>query len=114
MPSDQSIWLEECQRLKAGGSWTVKPNPEYTLVGAKAVPLVIAVGYPCQLLAQGKHLEMERGPAPQEVGQGGEQRNEYCFHSGNATWAQTEKSTKSMSTEFLVGTATLFIPVACY
>jgi len=47
---------------------------------------------------------MERDPATQEVGQGGEQRNEYCFHTGNATWAATEKSTKSMSTVFLVGT----------
>ena len=47
---------------------------------------------------------MERGPAPQEVDQGGEQRNKYRFHTGNATWAPTEKSTKSMSTEFLVGT----------
>jgi len=68
------------------------------------VPFVIAVGYHGQLLAQGKYLEMERGPAPQEVGQGGEQRNKYRFHTRNATWAATEKSTKSMSTEFLVGT----------
>jgi hypothetical protein len=68
------------------------------------VPFVIAVGHHCQLLAQGKHLEMERSPASQEVDQGGEQRNEYCFHSGNATRAQTEKSTKSMGMEFLVGT----------
>ena len=56
------------------------------------------------MLTQGKHLEMERGPAPQEVGQGGEQRNKYRFHTGNATWAPTEKLTKSMSTEFLVKT----------
>jgi hypothetical protein len=57
------------------------------------------------LLAQGKHLEMKRSPAPQEVDQGGEQRNKYRFHTGNATWAPTEKSTKSMCIEFLVGTA---------
>jgi hypothetical protein len=70
----------------------------------KAVPFVFAIGHHCQLLAQGKHLEMERGSAPQEVDQGGKQRNKYRFHTGNATWAPTEKSTKSMSTEFLVGT----------
>jgi hypothetical protein len=69
--------------------------------------LVIATGHHCQLLAQRKHLEMERGPAPQEVDQGREQGNKYRFHTGNATWTPTEKSTKSMSTEFLVG-ATLF------
>ncbi len=76
------------------------------------MPSVIAVGHHCQLLAQGKHLEMERGPAPQEVGQGGEQRNEYCFHSGNATRAQTEKPTKSISTVFLVGTVRFLHPPA--
>jgi hypothetical protein len=70
----------------------------------KAVPFVIAASHHCQLLAQGKHLEMERGSAPQEVHQGGEQRDKYRFHTGNATWAPTEKSTKSMGTEFLVGT----------
>jgi hypothetical protein len=48
--------------------------------------------------------EKSRGPAPQEVDQGGEQRNKYRFHAGNATWAPTEKSKKSMGTEFLVGT----------
>jgi len=68
---------------------------------------VIAAGQHCQLLAQGKHLELERGPAPQEVDQGGEQRNKYRFHAGNATWPLTEKSTKSMSTGFLVGTGGL-------
>ena len=47
---------------------------------------------------------MERSPASQEVDQGGEQRNKYRFHTGNATRAQTEKSTKSMGMEFLVGT----------
>jgi Aldehyde dehydrogenase family len=57
------------------------------------------------LLAQGKHLEMERSPAPQEVDQGSEHRNKYRFHAGNATWPLTEMSTKSMSTEFLVGTS---------
>jgi hypothetical protein len=67
------------------------------------VPFVIAAGHHCQLLAQGQHLEMERGPAPQEVDQGGEQRKKYRFHAGNATWAPTEKSIKSGSTEFLVG-----------
>jgi len=63
------------------------------------------------LLAQGKHLEMERDPATQEVGQGGEQRSKYRFHTGNATWAPTEKSTKSMSTAFLVGTRDGATPV---
>jgi len=70
----------------------------------EAVPFVIAIGHHCQLLAQGKHLERERSPAPQEVGQGGEQRNKYRLHTRNATWAPTEKSTKPMSMEFLVGT----------
>jgi hypothetical protein len=69
----------------------------------KAVPFVIAASHHCQLLAQRKHLEMERGPAPQEVDQGGKYKNEYRFHTGKATWAPTEKSIKSMSTEFLVG-----------
>jgi hypothetical protein len=55
----------------------------------KAVPFVIAASHHCQLLAQGKHLEMERGSAPQEVGQGGEQRSKYRFHTGNAIWAPT-------------------------
>jgi hypothetical protein len=73
----------------------------------KAVPFVIAASHHCQLLAQGKHLEMERGSAPQEVHQGGEQRDKYRFHNGNATWAATEKSTKSMSKVFLVGTGRL-------
>ena len=82
----------------------MKPNPEYTLVGAKAESLVIAAGHHCQLLAQGKHLEMERGPAPQEVDQGSEQRDKYRFHAGNATWPLTEKSTESINTVFLVGT----------
>lgn len=59
----------------------------------------------CQLLAQGKHLEMERAQAPQEVDQGGNQRNKYRFHADNATWPLTEKSGKSLSTEFLVGTS---------
>ena len=68
------------------------------------MPFVITAGHHCQLLTQGKHLEMERGPTLQEVDQGGEQRNKYRFHTGKATWAPTEKSTKSMSTEFLVGT----------
>jgi hypothetical protein len=53
---------------------------------------------------QGKHLEMERDPATQEVGQGGEQRSKYRFNTGNAAWAPTEKSTKSTSMEFLLGT----------
>jgi hypothetical protein len=70
-----------------------------------AVPFVISIGRHCQLLAQGKHLEMKRGAAPQEVDQGCEGRNDYRFHAGNATWAPTEKSTKSTSMEFLVGTA---------
>jgi len=65
---------------------------------------VFAASNHCQLLAQGKHLEMERSQAPQEVDQGSEKRNKYRFHAGNATWAPTEKSTKSMSMEFLVGT----------
>ena len=83
----------------------MEPNPEYTLAGTKAESLVIAASNHCQLLAQGKHLEMEQGSATQEVHQGGEQRNKYRFHTGKATWAPTEKSTKSMSTEFLVGTS---------
>jgi hypothetical protein len=66
------------------------------------VPFVIAVGHHGQLLAQGKYLEMKRGLAPQEVGQGGEQRNKYRFHTGNATWTPTEKLSKSMSTRFCV------------
>ena len=74
------------------------------LAGVKAVPFVIAIGHHCQLLAQGKHLETKRGSAPQEVDQGCEQRNKYRFHTGNATGAPTENSTKSMSMEFLVGT----------
>jgi hypothetical protein len=48
--------------------------------------------------------EKSRGPAPQEVDQGGEQRNKYRFHAGNATWPLTEKSTKPTCTKFLVGT----------
>jgi hypothetical protein len=51
----------------------------------KAVPFVIAASHHCQLLAQRKHLEMERGPAPQEVDQGGKYKNEYRFHTGKAT-----------------------------
>jgi hypothetical protein len=47
---------------------------------------------------------MKRSPAPEDVHQGCAQRNKYRFHTGNATWAPTEKSTKSMSTVFLVGT----------
>jgi len=53
--------------------------------GIRAVPSVIAVGHRGQLLAQGQDLEMERGPAPQEVDQGREQGNKYRFHAGNAT-----------------------------
>jgi len=66
------------------------------------------------LLAQGEHLEMERSPAPQEVDQGGEQRNKYRFHTGNATWAPTEKSTKSISMEFLVGTRENIVALTDY
>jgi hypothetical protein len=68
------------------------------------VPFVFAASHHCQLLAQGKHLEMERGPATQEVDQGSEQRDKNRFHVGNATWPLTEKPTKSISMEFLVGT----------
>jgi hypothetical protein len=75
--------------------------------------MFIAAGHQCQLLAQGKHLEMERSSTPQEVDQGGEQRNKYRFHAGNATWAPTEKSKKSISMEFLVGT-TVFHPRTGY
>jgi hypothetical protein len=32
----------------------IKPNPEYTLVGATAESLVIAAGHHCQLLAEGR------------------------------------------------------------
>ena len=75
MPSDQSVWLEDCQCPKAIWPETIEPNPEYSLAGSKAVPSVIAVGHHCQLLTQGKDLQMERGSAPQEIDQGGEQRN---------------------------------------
>lgn len=51
--------------------------------------------------------EIERGPAPQEVDLGGTRRKKYRFHAGDATWSLTEKSTKSMSMVFLVGTAYL-------
>jgi hypothetical protein len=56
----------------------------------KAVPFVIAARHHCQLLAQGKYLEMERGPAPKKVHQGCEKRNKYRFHTRNATWAPAE------------------------
>jgi hypothetical protein len=57
---------------------------------------------------------MERDPTPREVGQGGEQRNKYRFHTGNATWASTEKSIKSGSKEFLVGTGTTIVDINQY
>lgn len=73
------------------------------------MPFVIAVGHHSQLLALGKYLEVERSPAPQEVHQGCEQRNKYCFHTGKATWSLSEKSRKSWSTELLAGTGNLFL-----
>ena len=104
MPSDQSVWLEDCQGLDASWPEPIEPDPEYALAGVKAVPFIIAIGHHCQLLAQGKHLEMKRGAAPQEVDQGCEQRNKYRFHAGNATHRQPELSMKSTRTGFLVGT----------
>jgi hypothetical protein len=47
---------------------------------------------------------VERSPAPQEVHQGCEQSNKYCFHTGNASWSLSEKSRKTWSTDILVGT----------
>jgi hypothetical protein len=37
------------------------------------------------------------------VHQGCEQRNKYCFDTGNASWSLSEKSRKTWSAEFLVG-----------
>jgi hypothetical protein len=56
--------------------------------GWKPVPSGFAVSYHCQLLAQGKHLEMELKPVPQEVYQDGKQSDNYRVHTGNATWAR--------------------------
>jgi hypothetical protein len=105
MPTNQCVWrpalrLEDCQRQEAERPWPVKPNPEYTLAGVKAMPFVIAIGHPIQLVAQGKRLDIERSPAPQEVNLGGEQKNEYCFHTGNATWVLREKSTNQSLQSF--------------
>jgi hypothetical protein len=56
------------------------------------------------LWAKRKHFKVKRSSALKKVHQGCEEGNKYRFHTGNATWALTEKSIKSMSMEFLVGT----------
>jgi len=64
----------------------------------------IAVGDQRQLLTEGKHLELERSSTPQKILQRREERDNYSFHAGNATYPQSEMSRKSMCTGFLVGT----------
>ena len=66
----------------------------------------IAVGNQRQLLTQGKYLELQRSSTPQEVRQGCEKRENYSFHTGNATCHRVEKSRKSIRTGYLVGTPT--------
>jgi len=70
----------------------------------KADSFPIAVGNYCQLVAQGKHLELERGSAPQEISQCRAEGDKDSFHTGYATRPQSETSRKSTRTGFLVGT----------
>jgi hypothetical protein len=50
---------------------------------------------------------LERSSTPQEIHQGCEERDNYSFHTGNATRPQSEKSRESTRTGFLVGTGQL-------
>jgi len=70
----------------------------------------VAIGDQRQLLTQSKHLELERSSTPQEIQQGCEERDNYSFHTGNATRHRSEKSRKSTRTEFLVGTTDRCVP----
>jgi hypothetical protein len=72
---------------------------------AKAESFAIAAGYHCQLLAQGKHLELEQSSTPQKIHQGCEEWASYSFHTGNAFRHRSGKSRRSTRTELLVGTA---------
>jgi hypothetical protein len=81
-----------------------RPNPKNTFALTKTDSFPVAVGNQRQLLAQGKHLKLERSSTPQEIHQGCEERDNYSFHTGNATCHQAEKSRKSTRTGFLVGT----------
>ena len=103
MPSDQCIRLEDLQCLQELGPQTIEPNPKNTFALLKAESFPITVGDQRQLLTQSKHLELKRSSTPQEIHQGCEERDNYCFHTGNATCHRSEKSRKSTCTEFLVG-----------
>ena len=70
----------------------------------KPESFLIAFGNQRQLLTQGKYFELERSSTPQEIHQGCDERDNYSFHTGNATRLQAEMSRISTSTEFLVGT----------
>jgi len=99
--SNQSVWVKDCQRLKAING---KDKPRIYARWFESGAVFIAVGYHCQLLAQGKHLKVKQSPAPKKVNQGCEEGNKYRFHAASATRRQPELSMKSARTEFLLGT----------
>lgn len=101
MPAHAGIRLEQGEGVNTAGPNTVEPNPEQALVTPEARPSVTLGGKRCQLLMQREDLEVEKGAASEQAGEGGEQ---YGLHPPNAIALYQETSTKSASRRFVVRT----------
>jgi hypothetical protein len=105
VPADQGVRAEYDERGSAFGPDPIQPHPEETLATARPEPSAISCGDHRTLLTKGQDFQVQEASTPDKTGHRREHRGEERLHPKDATALERKKSTKSSSTEFLVGTA---------
>jgi hypothetical protein len=111
VPADQGVRAEDDERGSALGPDTIQPHPEETLATARPEPSAISCGDHRTLLTKAQDFQVQEASAPDKSGHRREHREEERLHPKDATALEEKKSTKSSSTEFLVGTGLGRVPL---